>query len=79
MLSTQPKLSRSGFSQLPACFYSSGNWSGVRASNQRRSLDMPETKKQDDATENRPVPSQAEGDEKTVDESLKQKESKDRK
>jgi hypothetical protein len=40
---------------------------------------MPETKKQDDATENRPVPSQAEGDEKTVDESLKQKESKDRK
>jgi len=33
----------------------------------------------EDAAETRPVPSQAEGDEKTVDESLEQKEQKDRK
>jgi len=32
-----------------------------------------------EAAETRPVPSQAEGDEETVDESLKQKENKDRK
>jgi hypothetical protein len=37
------------------------------------------TPAKDDATETRPVPSQAEGDEKTVDESLRQKEQKDRK
>jgi hypothetical protein len=40
---------------------------------------MADTKTKDEAAETRPVPSQAEGDEKTVDESLKQKEKKDRK
>ena len=43
--------------------------------------EMPDTKTptKDDAAESRPVPSQAEGDEKTIDESLRQKEQKDRK
>lgn len=40
---------------------------------------MPNNTTKDEASEERPVPSQAEGDEKTVDESLKQKEQKDRK
>jgi hypothetical protein len=42
---------------------------------------MPDTKTPDKdlAAETRPVPSQAEGDEKTIDESLKQKEQKERK
>ena len=31
----------------------------------------------DESSENRPVPSQAEGDEETIDESLKQKEQKE--
>lgn len=39
---------------------------------------MSEMKDKDDAVETRPVPSQAEGDEKTVDEALKQKEKKDK-
>jgi hypothetical protein len=42
---------------------------------------MNEDKRKDteDATESRPVPSQAEGDEETVDESLRQKEQKQQK
>jgi hypothetical protein len=43
---------------------------------------MPDTKplpKEQSAAETRPVPSQAEGDEETVDESLRQKEQKDSK
>jgi hypothetical protein len=42
---------------------------------------MPDTKIpiKDNSTETRPVPSQAEGDEETIDESLRQKEQKDRK
>jgi hypothetical protein len=36
--------------------------------------EMPETKDKDQAAETRPVPSQAEGDEETVDEALRQKE-----
>ena len=38
-----------------------------------------ETKNKNDAAETRPVPSQAEGDEETVDEALKQHDQKDRK
>lgn len=37
---------------------------------------MAETKTKDEAAQTRPVPSQAEGEEETVDESLKQKEQK---
>lgn len=40
---------------------------------------MPDPKTKDEAADMRPVPSQAEGDEETVDESLKQKERKDQK
>jgi hypothetical protein len=42
--------------------------------------EMPDTRTpaKDEAAETRPVPSQAEGDEETVDESLRQKEQKDR-
>jgi hypothetical protein len=40
---------------------------------------MPETNTKNEAAETRPVPSQAEGDEETIDESLKQKEQKDQK
>lgn len=40
---------------------------------------MADTNTKDEAAETRPVPSQAEGDEKTIDESLKQKEKKERK
>ena len=38
---------------------------------------MPETDNKNEAAETRPVPSQAEGDEETVDEALKQHEQKD--
>ena len=43
---------------------------------------MPDTKSRPDekiAAETRPVPSQAEGDEETIDQSLKQKEQKEQK
>jgi hypothetical protein len=42
---------------------------------------MPDTKTpaKEEAAETRPVPSQAEGDEETIDDSLKQKEQKERK
>lgn len=40
---------------------------------------MANSKPEDEAAETRPVPSQAEGDEKTIDEALKQHEEKDRK
>lgn len=40
---------------------------------------MPDTKTKDEAAETRPVPSQAEGDEETIDKALEQKEQKERK
>jgi hypothetical protein len=40
---------------------------------------MPDTDNKNEAAETIPVPSQAEGDEETVDEALKQQEQKDRK
>jgi hypothetical protein len=40
---------------------------------------MTENKAKDEASETRPVPSQAEGDEETIDKSLKQKEQKEQK
>jgi hypothetical protein len=40
---------------------------------------MAETNNKNEAAETRPVPSQAEGDEETVDEALKQQDQKDRK
>ena len=40
---------------------------------------MTENKAKDEAADTRPVPSQAEGDEETVDKSLKQKEEKEEK
>ena len=38
---------------------------------------MPSTDKNNDATENRPVPSQAEGDEETIDKALEQQDQED--
>jgi hypothetical protein len=40
---------------------------------------MADTKTKDEAAETRPVPSQAEGDEETIDRALEQQEKKDRK
>jgi hypothetical protein len=40
---------------------------------------MTENKAKDEAADTRPVPSQAEGDEETIDKSLKQKEEKEQK
>ena len=38
---------------------------------------MPEIEKKNEAAETRPIPSQAEGDEETIDKALKQQEQKD--